>query len=148
MSVNGAPIDYSYSLSGSTIELTDLASTRQSTRPSSQISSAFKVDAIPPPCHPVNRWFGSSQDCDIISEPCFCYHRSRMDFGSGSILVVSFGASVVYNNLCWVSSQLLGAYETTSNRYFTWLFNYDCLEYTWAFLEKFPGFIYPPVLYF
>ena len=148
MSVNGAPIDYAYSSSGSTIELTNLCQ-HSSVKPAviANIVSICKVGAIPPPCHPVNRWFGSGQDCDIISEPYFCCHRSGMDFGSGSILVVSFGASVVYNNLCWVSSHL-GAYETTSNRYFTWLFNYDCVEYTWAFLEKFPGFIYPPVLYF
>ena len=32
-----------------------------------------------------------------------------MNFGSGSILVVSFGDSVVCNNLCRVSFHLLGA---------------------------------------
>jgi hypothetical protein len=40
MSVNGAPTDYSYLPSGSTVELIDLANTRPSSRPSSRISSA------------------------------------------------------------------------------------------------------------
>jgi len=59
-----------------------------------------------------------------------------VDTGSGSILVVSFGNSAAYHNLLWVSFHLLGAYEETSNRYLTWLFNVDYLEYFWACLEK------------
>ena len=66
-----------------------------------------------------------------------------MDSGCGSILVVSFGNSVVYHNLRWISFHLLGAYEETSNRYFTWLFNVDFMEYLWAFLENFTGFSRP-----
>ena len=63
-----------------------------------------------------------------------------MDSGSGGILIVSFGDSVVYINLRWVSFYLLGAYEETNNRYFTWFFNFDCMEFLWVFLENFTGF--------
>jgi len=62
-----------------------------------------------------------------------------MGSGSGSILVVSVGYFVAYHNLRWVSFHLLGVYEETSNRYFTWLFNFDCMEYLWAFLENLIG---------
>ena len=104
---------------------------------------APKVDAIPPPRHPFDRWFGSGQDRDILSQLYLCFHHSRVDSGSGSVPIVSFGDSVAYNNLCWVSFHLLGAYEETNNRYFTWLFNFDYMEYLWVFLEKFTGFHCP-----
>ena len=41
-----------------------------------------------------------------------------MEFGSGSILVVSFGDLAAYNNLCWDSFYLLSIYEEASNPYF------------------------------
>ena len=104
---------------------------------------ASKVDTIPPPCHLFNRRFGNSQVCNIFSQPHFCFYHSRVDSRSGSILIVSFGDSVAYHNLPWISFHLLGAYEETSNRYFTWLFNIDCMEYLWAFLENFTGFNRP-----
>ena len=66
-----------------------------------------------------------------------------MDSGSGSILIVSFGNYVAYHNLRWISFHLLSAYEETTNRYFTWLFNVDCMEYLWAFLGNFTGFSRP-----
>jgi len=66
-----------------------------------------------------------------------------VDSRSGGILIVSFGNSVVYINLCWVSFYLLGAYEKTNNRYFTWLFNFDCMEFLWVFLENLTGFSRP-----
>jgi hypothetical protein len=66
-----------------------------------------------------------------------------VDSGSGSILVVSFGDSVVHNNLRWVSFYLLGVYEENNNRYFVWLYNFDYMEYLWVFLEKFIGFHRP-----
>jgi hypothetical protein len=66
-----------------------------------------------------------------------------VDSGSGRILIVSLGDSVAYHNLRWISFHLLGAYEETTNRYFTWLFNFDCMEYLWAFLENFTGFRRP-----
>jgi hypothetical protein len=102
-----------------------------------------QIDDILPPCHPFNRGFGSSQECDILSQPYICFHHSRVDSGSGSILVVSAGNSGAYNNLRCVSFQLLGAYEETSCRYFTWLFHFDCMEYLWAFVEKLTGFNCP-----
>jgi hypothetical protein len=43
----------------------------------------------------------------------------------------------------WVSFHLLGVYEETGNRYLTWLFNEDCMEYLWAFLENLTGFSRP-----
>ena len=64
-----------------------------------------------------------------------------MDSGSGCIFIVSFGDSVAYINLRWVSFYLLGAYKETNNRYFTWLFNFDCMEFLWVFLGNFTGFI-------
>ena len=68
-----------------------------------------------------------------------------MDTGSGSILVVSFGNFMAYHNLLWViiSFHLLGTYEETSNRYLTWLFDVDYMEYFWAFIEKLTGFKRP-----
>jgi hypothetical protein len=66
-----------------------------------------------------------------------------MDSGSGSILVVSVGNSVPYHNLRWVSFHLLGVYEEAGNRYLTWLFYKDCMEYLWVFLENFTGFTRP-----
>jgi len=63
-----------------------------------------------------------------------------VDFGSGGILIVSFGDSVACINLRWVSFYLLGTYEETNNRYFTRLFNFDCMKSLWVFLEKLTGF--------
>ena len=59
-----------------------------------------------------------------------------MDSGSGGILIVSSGNSVVYINLRWVSFYLLGECEKTNSRYFTWLFNFDCMEFLWVPLEN------------
>ena len=56
-------------------------------------SVASKIDTIPPPCHPFNRWFGSGQDCNIPSQSHLCFHRPGMDSGSCSIFVVSFSIS-------------------------------------------------------
>jgi len=47
------------------------------------------------------------------------------------------------NNLRWDSFHLLGAYEEANNRYLTWLFNVDYMEYFWASLEKLTGFRRP-----
>jgi len=66
-----------------------------------------------------------------------------VDFGSGGILIVSFGDSVACINLRWVSFYLLGTYEETNNRYFTRLFNFDCMKSLWVFLEKLTGFRRP-----
>ena len=55
-----------------------------------------------------------------------------MDFGSGSILVVSFDGLNFFQQLILDSFHLLDAYEETINRYFTWLFNFDCMEYVWS----------------
>jgi len=105
---------------------------------------APEVDTLPPSCHPFKRWLSSGQDGDISSQPHLCFHHSRVDSGSGSILVVSFGNSVAYHNLRWVSFYLLGVYyEETSNRYFTRLFNFDCMECLWAFLKNLTGFSRP-----
>jgi len=107
---------------------------------------APEVDTLPPSCHPFNRWLSSGQDSDNLSQFHLCFHYSRVDSGSGSILIVSFGNSVRLATTYighWVSFHLLGAYEETSNRYFTWLFNFDYMEYLWAFLENFIGFSRP-----
>ena len=66
-----------------------------------------------------------------------------MDSGGGSILIVSSSDSVVYINLHWLSFYLLGAYEKTNNRYFTWLFDFDCMEFLWVPLENLTGFNRP-----
>ena len=66
-----------------------------------------------------------------------------MDSGSSSILVVSVGSSAAYHNLRCISFNTLGAYEETGNRYFAWLFNFDCMEYLWAFLKNLTGFHRP-----
>ena len=66
-----------------------------------------------------------------------------MDSGSGSFSIVSDSDSAVYHSLHRVSFHLLGVYEETGNRYLTWLFNFDCMEYLWAFLEKLTGFSRP-----
>lgn len=95
-----------------------LAGRHRKYRQQDQVFRGIQSCAIPPPCHPVNRWFGSGQDCDIVSEPYFCFDHSRMELGSGSILVVSFGDLAAYNNLCWDSFHLLGVYEEASNPYF------------------------------
>jgi len=104
---------------------------------------ASKIDSLPPPCHLFNRWLSSGQDCDNLSQFHLCFHYSRVDSGSGSVLVVSLGDSVAYNDLHWVSFHLLGTYEETSNQYFTWLFNFDCMEYLWVFLENLTRFSRP-----
>jgi len=104
---------------------------------------ASKTDTLPPPCHLFNRWLSSGQDCDNLSQFHLCFHHSRVDSGSGGILIVSSGDSVVYINLCWVSFYLLGAYEKTNNRYFTRLFNFDCMEFLWVPLENLTRFSRP-----
>ena len=104
---------------------------------------ASKVDTLLPPCHPFNHWFVSGQDCDILSQLHRYFHHSRVGSGGGSILVVSFGDSVTHNNLLCISFHLLGVYEGTNNPYFRWLFNFDCMEYLWSFLEKLTGFHRP-----
>ena len=38
------------------------------------------------------------------------------------------------------SFHFLGAYEEAGNRYFTWLFNFDCMEYLWTFIESLTSF--------
>ena len=91
-----APINYSYSSSGSTIELMDLASTRPSSQPSSRISSRSS-----PSWHPkltlyrlviLSTMCLAVEDCCILSQPYLCFHNSGVDSGSG-ILIVSFGDS-------------------------------------------------------
>jgi len=104
---------------------------------------ASKIDTLPPPCHPFNRWLSSGQDCDNLSQFHLCFHHSRVDSGNGGILIVSSGDSVVYISLRWVSFYLLGVYEETNNGYFTWLFNFDCMNFLWVFLENVTGFSRP-----
>ena len=65
-----------------------------------------------------------------------------MDSGSG-ILIVSFCDSVAYTTLRWVSFYLLGVYEELNNRYFRWLFNFDCMDFLWVSLENLTGFSRP-----
>ena len=101
---------------------------------------APKVDTLSSPYHSFNCWFGNSQDCDIISQPHLRLHHSRVDSGSGSILIVSVGNSAAYRNLRWVSFHILDTYEETGNPYFAWRFNFDCMEHLWAFLENLSGF--------
>jgi len=50
---------------------------------------------------------------------------------------------LTFNNLHWDSFHLLGTYEEANNRYFTWLFNFDCVEYLWTFLESLTSFKRP-----
>jgi len=141
---DGAPIGYSPS--GWTPELIDFTITRPSSRPSSRVSFARSNLSW----HPKSTLYrllaifstvGSAAAKTATTGLNFlCFHHSRVDSGSGGILIVSFGDSVVYINLRWVSFYLLGAYEETNNRYFTWFFNFDCMEFLWVFLENFTGF--------
>jgi len=154
--VNGRPIDYSHSPSGSTIELLDLASTRPSTRLSSHLPSA-----------------GSSLDSNLSWHPKLTLYRllvivstvglavaktatSYLNLTFASITlewilgvvvfllwVLSIPIFLTLNDLRWLSFHLLGAYEETTNRYLAWLFNVDYMEYLWAFLETLTGFRRP-----
>ena len=115
---------------------------------------ASKADAIPPPCHPFNPRIGNSQDCNIYSQPHLCFHHSQVDSGSGSVLVVSIGNYMAYHNLRGVSFHLLGAYEETSNQYFTWLFIAVCTKvgHVWNLIKVASRLVHPisqqPALHF
>ena len=103
---------------------------------------APEVDTLSPPCHPFNRWLSSGQNCGNLSQFHLCFHHPRVDSGSGSILIVSFSDFVAYNDLHWLVSTF-STHEETSNQSFAWLFNFDCMEYLWVFLENLTGFSRP-----
>ncbi|KIM40702.1 hypothetical protein M413DRAFT_166483 [Hebeloma cylindrosporum] len=127
----GEPIDYSYSPSGSTIELIDLASAPQSSRPSSRISSA---------------------GTNLSWHPKLTLYRLLVILSTVGLAVAKTATS--YLNLTFASITLewilgvvvflffhfLAAYEETRNPYFAWLFNFDYMEYFWVFLKKLGGF--------
>ena len=100
---------------------------------------APEVDTLSPPCHPFNRWLSSGQNCGNLSQFHLRFHHPRVDSGSGSILIVSL--AILWLTL--VSFYLLDTHEETSNQIFAWLFNFDCMEYLWVFLENLTGFSRP-----
>ncbi|KIM40719.1 hypothetical protein M413DRAFT_166675 [Hebeloma cylindrosporum] len=134
MMASGGPIDYSYSPSGSTIELIDLASNRQSSRLSSRSLSA-----------------GSS----LSWHPKLTLYRllvilSTVGLAAAKTATTCLNLTFASITVEWILGvavflffHLLGVYEETSNRYFTWLFNDDSMDYLWALLEKYPGFYRP-----
>ncbi|KIM40716.1 hypothetical protein M413DRAFT_166659 [Hebeloma cylindrosporum] len=132
--VNGAPLDYSYSPSGSTIELIDLASVPQSSRPSLRISSA----GLGLSWHPKLTLYRLLVILSTVGLAAAKTATSYLNLTSASITLEWILGVAVF-----LFFHLLGAYEETNNPYFSWLFNFDCMEYLWACLRQLVGFNRP-----
>ncbi|KIM40704.1 hypothetical protein M413DRAFT_166535 [Hebeloma cylindrosporum] len=126
-----APVDYSYSPSGSTIELIDLASAPQSSRPSSRISSAGTNLSW----HPKLTLYRLLVILSTVGLAAAKTATSCLNLTFASITLEWISGVVVF-----IFCHILGAYEETTNPYFAWLFNFDCMECLWDFQEKLVGF--------
>ncbi|KIM40722.1 hypothetical protein M413DRAFT_446112 [Hebeloma cylindrosporum] len=129
--VNGAPVD---SPSGSTIELIDLASAPQSSRPSLRISSAESGLSW----HPKLTLYRLLVILSSVGLAAAKTATSYLNLTSASITLEWILGVAVF-----LFFHVLGAYEETNNPYFSWLFNFDCMEYLWACLRKLVGFNRP-----
>ncbi|KIM40712.1 hypothetical protein M413DRAFT_28489 [Hebeloma cylindrosporum] len=125
--VNGASVDYSYSPSGSTIELIDFASAPQSSRPSLRISSAGSGLSW----HPKLTLYRLLVILSTVGLAAAKTATSYLNLTSASITLEWILGVAVF-----LFFHLLGAYEETNNPYFSWLFNFDCMD---ACLRKLVG---------
>ncbi|KIM40721.1 hypothetical protein M413DRAFT_28498 [Hebeloma cylindrosporum] len=121
--VDGTPTDYP---SGK-----DLDNAR---RPSAQISSAGSS----PSWHPKLTLYRLLVILSTVGLAVAKTVTSYLNLSFASITLEWILGVVVFLFL-----HLLGAYEETSNRRFTWLFNSDYMEYLWVFLGNRTGFRRP-----
>ncbi|KIM40714.1 hypothetical protein M413DRAFT_28491 [Hebeloma cylindrosporum] len=126
-----APIDYSYSPSGSTIEPIGLASIRPSSHPlSRRISTESNLS-----WHPrLTRY----RLLVILSTVGLAAAKAATSYLNLTFASITF--EWILGVVVFIFFHILGAYEETRNPYFAWLFqNFDYLVYLWAFLEKIVG---------